>query len=135
MSNGKQIALGMLMYTNDYDDVLPYVQSVVTVKEITYPYIKTKSVWETGNPASQWRFNMCVGGALETDIQEPASTPMFYESAPWPDGRRVVAFMDGHVKLVSSSDWKAMAKYLKLKLKKKATKPLPLHVPGYGSTG
>lgn len=135
VSNAKQLALGSLMYCSDYDDVLPYVQSVVTVKEVTYPYMKNLDVWKTGNPASQWRFNMCLGGVSQTEIAEPASTPLFYESAPWADGRRVVAFADGHVKLVGSAEWKGMAKYLKLKLKRSAKKPLPVHQPGMNVPG
>jgi prepilin-type processing-associated H-X9-DG protein len=132
ISNGKQIALGTIMYCSDYDDILPYVNSVVTVKEVTAPYMRNNDLWKSLNPASEWRFNMCVGGVSMTDIPEPADTPLFYESAPWPDGRRVVAFCDGHVKLVDGATWDGMAKYLKLKLKRTAKQPLPLHMTGFG---
>jgi prepilin-type processing-associated H-X9-DG protein len=130
LSNGKQLALGMIMYCTDYDDLMPYVQSVVTVKEVISPYLKNMELWKTNNPASQWHMNMSISGVQMVAIPEPAATPLFYESAPWPDGRRVVTFCDGHVQLVGKDAWAGMAKYLKLKLPRAAKKPLPLHVQG-----
>lgn len=126
LSNVKQIAVGLMMYVTDYDDVFPYAQSTKAVQYVTYPYIKNFDVWKTHNPkGSQFNFNMAIAGVSATAIPDPAETVMVYESAPRPDGRRAVAFADSHAKLVSSADWDKLKPTLSLKLKKSA-KPLPL---------
>lgn len=125
VSNAKQIALGMLMYCADYDDITPYAQSTATVQWVTMPYLKNMKIWETGNPNnSRFIYNPAIAGVNMTDVEEPAATVLYYESAPWPDRRRVVAYNDGHVKLLTEEEWATVSKTLKLKIKKSA-KPLP----------
>lgn len=125
VSSAKQLGLGMLMYCSDYDDIAPYAQSTSTVQWVTYPYIKSLSIWNTGNPnGSRFLFNMALAGVNMTDIEDPADTLMFYESAPWPDRRRAVVFADGHGVLLTPEEWEEASKSLRLKIKKSA-KPLP----------
>jgi len=124
-SNAKQLALGMLMYTSDWDDILPYAQDTKAAYYITQPYIKNTSTTKTLNPnGGMLRLNMSIAGVNSAKIPNPADTPMYYDSLPWPDGRYVVAFCDGHVKLVDSTEWKKLLKYVSRKLPK-AAKPLP----------
>lgn len=125
LSNVKQMALGVMIYMSDYDDVYPYPQSVAAVKFVTYPYIKNKEIYKTLNPnGGQFLFNMSLGGVESVSIENPAETVLWYETQAWPDGRRAVAFADGHAKLVSTEEWKRFEKSLRLKLKRKG-KPLP----------
>lgn len=125
LSNAKQMALGVMIYMSDYDDVLPYPQSVAAVKFVTYPYIKNKDIYKTLNPnGGQFLFNNAIGGVEAAIVENPADTILWYESKAWPDGRRAVAFLDGHAKLVNPEEWKRVEKSLRLKLKRKA-KPLP----------
>jgi prepilin-type processing-associated H-X9-DG protein len=116
LSNAKQIGLGLLMYAADNDDYLPSVQGTDEVKKAIAPYLKNDQLWDTLNPKSRFLFNMCLSGVSQTAIPSPAETPMIYESAPGVDGKRIVAFADGHVKKVPEADWAGMAKFLKLKL-------------------
>src|SRR5687768_5264792 len=97
LSSAKQIALGAIMYLSDYDDQLPWVQNTETIKAVTYPYIKNLGVWKTANPAkSMFLFNMALGGVVTGTIRERVNKiPLYYESKPWPDGRRAVAYLDG----------------------------------------
>jgi prepilin-type processing-associated H-X9-DG protein len=125
VSSVKQLSLGMLMYTSDYDDITPFAQSTTAVQYVTYPYIKSLDLWSTGNPNnSRFLYNTSIGGVAMSDIPEPMNTVMFYESAPWPDGRRVVAFVDGHARVLTDAEWRSYSPTLQLKLKKSA-KPLP----------
>ncbi len=127
LSNIKQVSVGMLMYGADNDDLYPYVQTVKTIHALTAPYIKNDAIWKTSNPnGSQFLFNMCLAGTSMSDTPEPAGTPMFYESKPWPDGRRAVAFTDGHAKLLRQEEWDALQPMLHLKIKRIAKKPLPI---------
>jgi hypothetical protein len=124
-SNMKLIALGTIMYTTDWDDVLPYAQSTRAVAYCTEPYMKNRRIWQTLNPnGGKIQFNMGIAGVGVDDVQNPAETPLFYETQFWPDGSRVVAFLDAHGSSISNSDWPIVNKALAAKFKRKA-KPLP----------
>ena len=124
-SNLKQVALGVIMYSSDWDDMLPYVQNTATVQRVITPYLRSNAVWKTENPlGGKFMFNTKIGGLSMTAIDNPAEMPMFVEEKIWPDGTRYVAFLDGHVKPVSKSSWGAIDKQWKRKFARKG-KPLP----------
>jgi prepilin-type processing-associated H-X9-DG protein len=126
LSDVKQVALGLIMYDNDYDDFLPYTQDSKSTWYVIYPYVKSLKIFKTPNPnGGMIRFNMGISGATMSSIQSPADTVLLYESEPWPDGRRAVAYCDGHVKLVSADAWAEISKRLRPAGLKRAKKPLP----------
>lgn len=128
LSNSKQLALGMMMYASDCDDVMPWAQGIKAVKFATRPYLKNDDLWKSLNPAGgEFRFNMSLGGVSLTDVEDPSETILYYEEKAWPDGRRAVAFADGHAKFVGEEEWKRLQPTLKLKVKKTAKRPLPLN--------
>lgn len=128
LSNAKQLALGFIMYTADWDDVAPYVQDTNAAYFVTYPYIKDKSVVQTHNPeGSFFRLNMSVAGIDMSALENPEATPLYYDSKPWPDGTRIVAFTDGHVRVIAPDEWNRLQRNLKLNLPRKAKRPLPAH--------
>lgn len=113
----KLVALSLLMYGTDYDDVFPFVQATKVAARVTEPYCKDKSIWKSVNPnGGQLQLNMCISGVMMTAIEEIAGTPLVYDSKAWPGGYWLVSHTDGHVKFVNSARWKGMQKYLKLKL-------------------
>ena len=119
LSNAKQLALGVIMYQSDYDDEFPAKQSTDHVRNVTRPYLKNDAVWKTGNPnKSRFLFNVSLSGFNAADVDAPAEMPMIYESAPWPDGRRAVAYADGHAKLITNDAWNKLQPLLKAKLKR-----------------
>ena len=127
LSNIKQIAIGQIMYTGDYDDVMPYVQNTATVREVIRPYIKNDSLWKNPNPnGGRVLFNIALAGTNVVDVPFPAETPMFYDERAWPDGSHLVAYLDGHAKSVSATDWAKIQKALKQKFKKVKGVPLPV---------
>ena len=69
-------------------------------------------------------FNMALGGVGEAAIPEPANTVLFYESKAWPDGIRIVAFSDGHVKKEDKDQWEVSKKYLTQKYTRTGKRPL-----------
>ena len=126
LSNAKQASLALMMYGNDYDDSLPYAQSTKAVQFVTFPYSKTSSIWKSLNPnGGQLVFNMGISGALMASVPDPANTVMLYDSQPWPDGRRVVGFCDGHAKIVGLAEWKQLWAKAKPTGIKRVKKPLP----------
>lgn len=126
LSNVKQIGLGLIMYSGDWDDNLPYTQDSKSTWYVIYPYVKNLGIFKTLNPnGGMIRFNMGVSGAVESSISSPADTVLLYETEPWPDGRRVVAFCDGHAKLVTQEAWAEISKHLTPTGIKRPKKPLP----------
>jgi len=124
-SNAKQIALSLMMYANDYDDQFPYVQGTPQLQKLVRPYVKNDTLWKSLNPAgSDFRFAMNLAGVASSMLPEPNRTPMLYESNPWADGRRIVAFVDSHVKIVSADEWKGIEPWLKRKYPREAKKPI-----------
>lgn len=127
VSNAKQVGLGLMIYVTDYDDVFPYAQSTKAVQYVTYPYVKNIDIWKSFNPnKSEFLYNRAVGGVNASAIESPAETILFYESKAWPDGKRIVVFVDSHVALLDAERWSHVEPTLRLKLYK-STKPLPLN--------
>lgn len=125
LSNFKQASLAMIMYMGDYDDDMPYVQDTKSALAVTLPYCKNLQIFRSLNPnPSEYRLNMAVSGVNGTEVQAPADTPLYYESASWPDGTRCVSFMDGHCKYVDLNEWQRLQPALHLQMKRKG-KPLP----------
>ncbi len=120
LSNAKQVALGIMMYLADYDDLMPYVQSTPSLQKLIAPYTRNSEIWKTLNPvgAGLLRLNMSISGVKVTDIEDPANTPLVYDPNAFPDGTHLVAFADGHAKYISAEEWAGLQKNLRLKLKR-----------------
>lgn len=109
LSNMKQIALGTLMYAGDWNDILK--MSPATAKEKIMPYIKNREVFK--DPATGkddvYVFNNRLTNVPFDYVKYPAETVLWSLGAqgallyPY-DGKTVIAFADGHVKLVGKAD-------------------------------
>jgi len=112
MMNAKQLALGCLMYAADYDDVFKFKATGWT--NAIMPYIKNKAILTCplDKPGTiSYSFNTSLIGKNQAVIARPAETVMLYEGKNKKllfrhGGKAVVAYADGHVKLVSKDDAK-----------------------------
>lgn len=81
LSNTKQIAMGLMMYTQQYDERLP---SAGKWGESLYPFIKNNQVYvcpsDTGS-VSSYAFNSVLDQKDMADILRPADQPAFHESS------------------------------------------------------
>lgn len=84
LSKGKQIALATLMYAQDYDEVLPNGDDLVS--KLT-PYAKDASIFDG--------LSYTLSGGPLKDIESPAETELGFLAGP---GGRAVIYVDGHVK-------------------------------------
>jgi hypothetical protein len=93
MNNAKQIGIAMMMYAQDYDEMLPTPGG--EVRDMINPYLKNDRVFlnpETG----QLAFTLVpYSDAALASIKEPANTAMGYLTGP---GGRAVVYFDGHVR-------------------------------------
>jgi prepilin-type processing-associated H-X9-DG protein len=97
------------MYGVDNDDELPSGESSGDAGAQIAPYLKRIEVLKTVNPnGGSIRYNVHLAHVNLTSIATPAQTVLWYDSEPWPDGTRVVAFADGHAKSVNPEEWMAV---------------------------
>lgn len=79
----KQLALGMRMYSQDYDDVLPPADSW---SEALMPYEKTKDAFTCPTLRKQgqeggYAMNLALSGAKTGTIADSSNTPLLFESS------------------------------------------------------
>jgi prepilin-type processing-associated H-X9-DG protein len=115
-SNMKQLAMGMLMYCQDYDGKFPIAARWDTD---LMPYIKNMTVFRCpGRPVPNgYAFNSRLSGVDSTRLASAATVPMLFESsmgspgtadaltsfvAPH-NGNGGVAYADGHVQFVTKA--------------------------------
>ena len=104
LSAMKQLALGAIMYSADYDDRLPSATSVTGVHSQIYPYIKTGSFWHTEEDGDIL-FNSALSGVRLGDLENLENTVLFFGSHPHANGRRYFSTADGSSHISLDSEW------------------------------
>ena len=97
-SNLKQIALGMLMYLNDWDETFPYSDDVDYLRGAIDRYLKNQSVFMRPGTDDNVVVSFTIDpGAPLSSVEDPASTPIAtIDYSPEFYG---IAYMDGHVRM------------------------------------
>jgi hypothetical protein len=111
LSNLKQIALAAMMLSTDNKDKLAIDPSAV--HKALSPYLKNEQIWVDPITKSKtmYSFNANLANVLVTNVKKPAETVMFYVGRKgqfeYPfKGRTIVAYVDGHVKVLTAEDAK-----------------------------
>ena len=107
ISNEKQLALGIIMYVQDYDETFP--RKKAPYNDLIFPYVKNKAIFACPSDAKgtiSYTFNPNLQGAKLAEMVSPAETVLLYEGkdkkfAFKHEGKTAVAFADGHVKLLT----------------------------------
>ena len=107
----KQIGLGVLQFTQDYDE--RYVFQNEFWREAIDPYVKDAALYLIPGTQTPYTFNDNLSDKNEQQINAPASTVLFYEGEAEKltfryDGKAAVCFADGHAALVSPEDAKTL---------------------------
>lgn len=135
ISHAKQLTLATLMYAADYDDHLPFVQSTAQVRDLIMPYIEDGEM-DTANPnGGRFLFNMRLAGVSLTSVKNSASTVLWFDEKSWPDGGRVVGYLDGSAKYLEQSVWRQAEAEKNRQTFKRRGKPIapPRHNPDRSS--
>ncbi|HEY3779621.1 MAG TPA: hypothetical protein VGL56_00960 [Fimbriimonadaceae bacterium] len=105
LSNAKQVALGVIMYANDYDGFLPDMQKVVAFQSELVPYMKNETLFQ--DPISKRSFvpNAVLSGINESNVVKPDAAVLLYSPLNGVDGTRAVAFADGHAKTMEENEF------------------------------
>lgn len=121
-SNLKQVALGIFMYTQDYDEKYPPMVAARTAKNIRevpssqitarssvftrlQPYLKSTQICLQPSTHHPYIPNYKISRHSTNHVKHPASTFLFYEDAPDDAGMRNVAYADGHVKAITEAEF------------------------------
>lgn len=113
LSNLKQLALGTLMYCQDYDETLPPLKDMASVKPLIMPYLKNDLLFIDPQTGERFHVNRSLSKKKQAKIAEPASTVLFFQPRAV-EGKRAVAFMDGHAKRIDESEWPKLKKASKI---------------------
>jgi BlaR1 peptidase M56 len=121
----KQLGTALLMYAQDYDEILPPMKTPMAVKKALYPYVrKNDAVFLDPHADEPYQANPSVSGKAVgvvtllmrgpgrglkilkyTRIRRRGEVVALYEPSPAPDGTRGVVFLDGHVTRIREAEW------------------------------
>jgi hypothetical protein len=104
LSNVRQIALGVLMFSGDNDDKIKLTQANIKAK--LKPYLRNDALWiGPDKKPLDIRINPNLIGKSMTSVAAPAETVMLSwgpkSALVYSGGRTIIGFTDGHVKWVS----------------------------------
>lgn len=128
-ANQKQVAVALMMYTQDYDETYP--RKATSYKAQIMPYVKNQQVFHCPLDAPNvvsYTFNPNLAGMTIVSIVSPSQTVLLYEGKNMQmnfrhEGRAIVAYADGHVKMISPDEAKNLFWYPAGKTPKPAAKP------------
>lgn len=115
ISNLKQLGLGLIQYTQDYDDVLPLMQNATQAKKAIFPYVKSDDLFLQPGSKTPYRTNPILSRKKLAHISDSARMVAFYEDKPGSDGLRGVLFLDGHAKRLTDKEWRLFKRGSKIK--------------------
>jgi hypothetical protein len=98
LGNYRAMAQAALVYAADHDDRLPEANPLAALAA----YTEVPDPLLTHNPQRSemtWEWRAEPGEGL-LSLAAPSETALLGESKPWPDGKRLAGFADGHAALV-----------------------------------
>jgi beta-lactamase regulating signal transducer with metallopeptidase domain len=123
----EQLGTALMMYSQDYDEVLPPLADAAAVKRYLLPYLRndesllihplTRAPYQTNASLSGKQRETVTRGAgtqggtggkgttRRSEIARPGETVVLYEATPAADGTRGVLLMDGRVARVPERVW------------------------------
>lgn len=108
MANVRQLAAAVIMYIQDHKSLLPALDDADKLKADLLPYAGNEKIFLKPADAEPYQGNPMLAGKNTADYKTPAEIVMLFEVTPDADGKRVVAFLDGHVDVVDEHGWSAL---------------------------
>ena len=108
LNYAKQAATATMMYSGDYDDAFPKADSSAKFYTAVFPYVKSREVFTPSTQSGRLLYNTHLSGVTMNAIDRPAETILLWEERAWPDGKRAVAFVDGHAKRLDAAEWERL---------------------------
>ena len=102
LTNLRQLALAMLVWAQEHNGALPPLNDATALKAALKVEEKYYAHPTTHEP---YLLNGKLAGASLNEIPNPMQIVLAYEAAPGPDGKRGVAYVDGHGERLTESKW------------------------------
>jgi hypothetical protein len=100
ISNIKQVATGVMIYTADFDDMLPLYSSFESAVKV---YVKNDSLFRcVQDDRESIEYNERLSAYSITAVFDPSKYPMLRDPQVWPEGQRLYAFVDASAKSLSN---------------------------------
>jgi len=96
-NRAKQVALGVLQYTQDYDECMPPMKTAAEFEAAVYPYVRSHRAFIC--PSTNEHFKPTAGLSYRpsASILNPALTVVFTDPDAHADGFKTVGYVDGHI--------------------------------------
>lgn len=114
-SNLKYLATAVLQYAQEHDEKLPPLQNMEVFKKAIFLYVRDNAVFVQPFAKKHYVTNGAMTNKGYANIQFASQIALLYEAQIGSDGKRAVAFADGHVKRVSEAEWTKIKKVSKIK--------------------
>jgi prepilin-type processing-associated H-X9-DG protein len=95
--SGQRLGTGCLMYAQDYDDTLPFLDNYATFKTDTYPYTRSNRIYNLPPTGTIWTLNTSLSGVFLGSIADAANTELMRDPVVRADGKITIVYADGHV--------------------------------------
>jgi hypothetical protein len=105
LSNVKQVALGLILYVNDYDDKLPSMADFPKFQDVLMPYIKSAALFLDPTSKQPLVPNLELSYKKLTPIQKPDNVVLVYSPIIEKDGTRGIGFADGHARDIPENEF------------------------------
>ena len=93
------------MFLADNEDVMPDMTDTVAVLDELGAYVRNEEVFFQPETGQAYGINSSLSQKRLAEVADPVSIAVFYEEEPGGDGKRGVAFLDGHAARVGEAEW------------------------------
>lgn len=103
-NNLRQLAASLQMYAQDHDEQFPIIDTWTESINVE-PSIMTSPI-----SLAQYVYNPHLSGAAIGNIPDPTVVPLVWDPIPDLEGKRLVAYVDGHIGEVKEHEWQELLK-------------------------
>lgn len=98
VSNVRELTLGLLAYTQDYDETLPIrMHSPSEFEDSIYPYIKSHRLFRCPATGLHYLPNGTLSGTRLAQYPDYSIIEVLHDAQPHADGLSTYSYLDGHV--------------------------------------
>ena len=96
LQNARILAVGVIEYAQDYDEILPPTDTQAAFQAALLPYVRGRRFFVDPLNGQPFLPNPAISQKPLFRISEPQTTIVVQSAMPYPDGVPTVAYLDGH---------------------------------------
>lgn len=115
VSHLKMLMMATLQWSQENNEMLPPMQNSAVLRKAIYPFLKSDTIFLQPQTQKPYATNVVLSRKSLEKIAAPSQVAALYEVNSDTDGKRAVAFADGHVQRVTEAEWTKIKKVSKIK--------------------